>query len=500
MKPAGAAKLATGVPGQLVGLLKEKATATAKALELQEKLQQATNYTSDSYDKFGKSLEKSQAALNSLALNTNDAREAQEGLVQGSGAYARMMKMDTHKKFGNQMASLAAQWKAMGVPVATTAKTFELAANQLGMLDKNADLSEQKIKGFFNTLLKQGQLSSQPWQKIQDSTAGAMSKMTLLGKTMTHNMEELQKAFTNTGISQDKFLTMAGKYETVEGAATQVGQLNAVLKGTTLGIGEMMAAEPVDRVKKVIGDVNLAMKEGRFKLAEGGAMRVAQIKALAQAAGIEEQAMDALLRKKMKVEEIFKASGKIKHPTTEAAAKAAAGQLSAEKIAKIPDKTMENKFLTQGKTVSDYRKAITSSSDAVAEGMGKLGDSMKEFAGKLQGLEAAINKVVPAGLDKDKGGFYTQLMFGSLDQLDKLSDLFLKVTKAASDIPKRAKDQITDRFKKKGEKSEIEKFNKAEAAGEHQMYTVDPDGSITVKQELKIPAKILEESFTGMTQ
>ena len=91
-------------------------------------------------------------------------------------------------------------------------------------------------------------------------------------------------------------------------------------------------------------------------------------------------------------------------------------------------------------------------------------------------------------------------MFGSLDQLDKLSDLFLKVTKAASDIPKRAKDQITDRFKKKGEKSEIEKFNKAEAAGEHQMYTVDPDGSITVKQELKIPAKILEESFTGMTQ
>jgi len=32
------------------------------------------------------------------------------------------------------------------------------------------------------------------------------------------------------------------------------------------------------------------------------------------------------------------------------------------------------------------------------------------------------------------------------------------------------------------------------------MYTVDPDGSINVKQELKIPAKILEESFTGMTQ
>ena len=462
--PAGIKGLAKGAGSQVFEQIKANSKVVDEAKKKQEELQQATNFTSDSYDKFAKSLEGSTPALNSLALNMNDAKEAQVKLTEGSGAYRKMMQMDTHKKFGNQLASLAAQWKAMGIPVTTTAQTFEYAANQLGMLDKNADLSKKNIKGFFNTLLKQAQLSNQPYKKIQESTTGAMSKMSLLGKTMVYNMGELQNALTNTGIAQDKFLTMAGKYETVEGAASQVGQLNAVLKGTTLGIGEMMAAEPVDRVKKVIGDVNLAMKEGRFKLAEGGAMRVAQIKALAQAAGIEEQAMDALLRKKMKVEEIFKASGKIKHPTTEAAAKAAQKSLSTEAITKIPQKTMENEILTQGTVVSDYTKVISKSSAQIADGMKKFGKSIAGFTAKLNGLHTALNRILPEGADKDKGGLYTQLLFGNIEHFRDFSKVIQeaatagmkgsgaadKIKKQNETIEKRVKEAVEKALKKKG--------------------------------------------------
>ena len=505
LTPAGIKGLAIGAGVQIFEQLKANAKVIDEAKKSQKALQDVTNFTSESYDKFAKSISGSAEVLSGLSLTTNDVRDAQKKLMDASPAYQQMMSKSTHKKFGNNMAALAAQWDRLGTPVAITGKTFEHAARQLGMLSADADLSKKKIKGFYATLLKSAQESSQSWKKTQEAATGGMAALSLLGKTMIYNMTELNKATTATGISQEKFLAMAGKYETLEGASAQVGQLHAVLKGTTLGIGEMMTAEPVDRVKKVLGEINVAMKEGRFKLAEGGAMRVAQIKALAKAAGIEELAMDKLLRKKMKVEEIFKASGKIKHPDPAALAAAGKKQLPTEDIIKIPQKTLENEILTQGAAVTDYTKTISAGSAEIAKGMKKFGLAIKDFTGKLTGLQTAINRILPEGADKDKGGLYTQLLFGNIEHFKEFQKTIQEAASAGLgagaaanmqkqlDIAIKEKKELLEKLKAKKK----DETGAAPATGDSTSSTPQfkaEGGDITMT--LRLPGKVINDALT----
>jgi hypothetical protein len=224
---------------------------------------------------------------------------------------------------------------------------------------------------------------------------------------------------------------------------------------------------------------------------------------LAQAAGIEASAMQKLLVKEMKVEEVFKKRGKAPLKTT--------GDLikrfkpSAPIMREAPQKEFENRVLTSGKTVGDYTTTISKSSEEIADGMGKLGNAIGDFAGRLVALNSALTKMVPEGADKDKGGLYTQLLFGDVKHFETLLGEIKKLTKNLATTKKKVQGQVMgiaekerDRLKKLADDAKKKKDAEAKGAGDQgsvgdQNWVVDPQG---IAVTMHIPTKAINQALT----
>ena len=91
-----------------------------------------------------------------------------------------------------------------------------------------------------------------PIEKMGSDLAANSSMIALLGNNAVRSMKDLELASKITGLEVGKILSITQKFDTFEGAAKQVGTLNAALGGNFLNTMDLIMAEnPADRFRMI---------------------------------------------------------------------------------------------------------------------------------------------------------------------------------------------------------------------------------------------------------
>jgi len=110
--------------------------------------------------------------------------------------------------------------------------------------------------------------------KMMENFNASFSRMSLYGKQSTQVFKEMTGIMKATGIEMGKLISMSEKFDTFEGAAGQVSQLNAVL-GTNIDTLQMVSATDAERIQ--IMQKEIRMSVGNFdNLGKYEKMMVAQ--------------------------------------------------------------------------------------------------------------------------------------------------------------------------------------------------------------------------------
>ena len=183
----------------------------------------------------------------SLGLSMQDAAALMGSLYSSMSGFTSMSP--EHQKAVKAMGSVL---HTMGVEAETSVKTMEILNRSMGMTgQQSANVAGQLFS-----------LASQ----LDISTQKMMTDFTTLGpQLMEHGRGaigvfiQLQAAAKESGMAIEKLVSTAKRFDTFQGAADSVGQLNAILGGTYLSTMRMVeATNPVERMQMLAQSVRSA--------------------------------------------------------------------------------------------------------------------------------------------------------------------------------------------------------------------------------------------------
>ena len=429
-------------------------------------------------------------------------------LRKGSRAVQNELKNNGEqgKKNVVQLAAMAAQYEKMGVPPEEFAKAIDTARSSLGLFTKSGQVNVAGLEKLMGKTLALSKVYKTPLGTTIKDLTQSFPQLAIMGVgPLVNNFDKLSNVAAETGVEISSLMDMSKKFNTLEGAADVVGNLSAVLKGTTVSVGEMLSAEPAERVKAVLGDIRGAIEEGRFELAEGGMDRVYQIQALAQAAGVVPEEMNKLLRNQTDIEELFEArTGKIKVSTDEAA-QGTADMLSAEEKKKAVYTTLNNKVVQSTDSFKEFTKIVNTNTEQMRMKIGEFGDSLGTIPGILGGIKTTIESFSGGEGAKEGAGFFGTLLFGREEvfqqntmAIEKLlrqtDDLLNKLAIGASNIQKAQVQAVRDPTSPSEGTFKPDTGQSTTPRG--QSVKQDPNGDIKITTvfETDIPAGILAKS------
>ena len=182
----------------------------------------------------------------------------------------------------NKLTMTVGTLDALGVSAQTTTKNLQFMTTALAM---SADEADHAARQLFTAAQE---LKVGPGE-MADEFAAASPKMAKFGKQSVETFIDLKEVAKGTGIELQSLLGITEQFDTFEGAADRVGQLNAMLGGPFLNTIDMVSVtDPAERMlmlRDAVADANVAFED----------MGYYQKQALAAAAGVEVSDLGALM-------------------------------------------------------------------------------------------------------------------------------------------------------------------------------------------------------------
>jgi len=437
--------------------------------------------------------------LSPLNIKLNELKEIYPSL---SGVGQIFSKLQTKTGKGAELlkqkiAAMALIFKKAGVP----AKDFnERLLTVSANMGKNS-LSTKEVEAAMQTLANRtfsvANSLGTNLANAMDITAKKYAPLITLGNTYNSNIDRLASAAHIASVEMQSFINVSNQFDTIENAASTVGDLNAVLRGTNLSINEMVAADPADRVKAVFGEIQKAISEGRVHIAEGGQQRRFMIKTLADAARIDEVEMDRLLRNDMTVDEMFKnrikttkdGYGKIRDQAKE--------NLTVQDRVQRAQTTAGNQMAIQGENFKKYMTGLDAVIGPATEKMAAFGRSMSATAASITAILEGRKAYMLEGGDKGQG-LLGQLFFGSegstTAQIESLNQGMKELLKESNKLSEKLKEAVKNQ-------NELRKQNKEETKpkpGEGDQSSLILKGKVNKgKQVVELRAEIDIKELQG---
>ena len=270
----GASKLGPGVgktAGQgmsFVASLADRSEALNKASTEFANFRQEILASDFKFGDITDGIKASEGSLNKLNISTDQVIKTMTTLRKGSRAVQNELKNNGEqgKKNVVQLAAMAAQYEKMGVPPEEFAKAIDTARSSLGLFTKSGQVNVAGLEKLMGKTLALSKVYKTPLGTTIKDLTQSFPQLAIMGVgPLVNNFDKLSNVAAETGVEISSLMDMSKKFNTLEGAADVVGNLSAVLKGTTVSVGEMLSAEPAERVKAVLGDIRGAIEEGRFE-------------------------------------------------------------------------------------------------------------------------------------------------------------------------------------------------------------------------------------------
>ena len=207
------------------------------------------NKATGQLDRYGEEIRTLNKDMYDHGVSISDAGAAYESMVKNVTDLNVMTKIE-RKSISDTTALLG----EMGVSVDTTGANIQFMTKSLGM----GAASSAKFQRELFTLSKE---IGMPASEMADQFKAAGPKMAEFGKQAGKVFKDLAVNARKAGMEVSELLDITGKFDTFEGAADSVGQLNAILGGPYLNSMEMvMETDPTKRMQMLSGALNKAGK------------------------------------------------------------------------------------------------------------------------------------------------------------------------------------------------------------------------------------------------
>jgi hypothetical protein len=254
----------------------------------------------------------------------------------------------------------------VGVSAELTANSVDFLTKALGVSAEEAAATQVRLAEFAGSIGVAPSVMAENFKQSQPI-------MVQYGKVVGNQVfEQLTKQAKATGVAFGDLLSIAGQFDTFEGAANAAGKLNAILGGNLLNSVELLTAKEGDRVmmlrRAVIESGRNFTSLGKFEQ-----------RAIAAAAGIDDLTVAAKL---------FGGSSVEFERVTEEQASLAEMTAKAQSIQQKLNKAMEQFGFIMLPVVELVTSIITK--------FNKFADENKEVAGAILGITGVIGALVIA--------------------------------------------------------------------------------------------------------
>ena len=208
-------------------------------LEL-DNIQQEFRRTTMLNESFAQSLEDTAASTAKTGVSMKEMSEAHMSLINNVSDFTL-----SSKKQRDSLAETAAVMSKLGVATEDFAQGVQASIKFFGQSMDQAEATQRELLAVAQELqVIPGELSAQ-FSKM----SGSLAK---LGDQGVGAFKELARISKITGMEMEKILQITDKFDTFEGAAEQVGKINAALGGNFVNAMDlMMDTDPASRFQKM---------------------------------------------------------------------------------------------------------------------------------------------------------------------------------------------------------------------------------------------------------
>ena len=180
--------------------------------------------------------------LSHLFVSTKEYENAIIGLGSTVTDFTQMSK--GHQK---ELAKTAALYQRFGISAEEVGKAMQSSIKIMGQTSSEANNTAASI-------LNLSEAIGVPVKQLMGDFNQMMPQLAKLGPTASKSFKELARVAKITGMEMSKLLNMTNKFDTFEGAAEQVGKMNAALGGNFMNAMDMMMeTDPVGRFEMMRG-------------------------------------------------------------------------------------------------------------------------------------------------------------------------------------------------------------------------------------------------------
>ena len=225
-----------GFEFSLQGLLTRMLELGVELDSIQQEFRRATMLN----ESFADSLEDTAAATAKFGVTMKEAAEAQMSLVKNVTDFTLATREQR-----DELIKTAAVMSELGVQTQDFAQGVQASIKFFGQSMTEAEATQRELMATARELqVIPGELSSQ-FAKM----SGSLAK---LGSDGVGAFKELARVSKITGMEMEKILQITDKFDTFEGAAEQVGKINAALGGNFVNAMDlMMDTDPASRFEKI---------------------------------------------------------------------------------------------------------------------------------------------------------------------------------------------------------------------------------------------------------
>ena len=267
-----------------LNVIESLATAIWKeSWELFQRFSKAVSSMNATIGDAGDSAKAAGKAINyGMGVEIEQATKAAGGLAQSFTNFTSMSENSKASLIGT-----AAELERVGISAGMTGEGMNTLTRSMGMSAKSA---EKQWKGMAASAASFGKTPAQFAADFKAASGVLMAH----GPKMMGVFKDLAATAKATGMSMDKLLSVAAKFDTFDSAAGAVGNLNALLGGDYLNTLEMMNMTENERIQALKGSLEMAGKNfdqmERFErkaIAEQMGMDEAQLAATMKSSGRE---------------------------------------------------------------------------------------------------------------------------------------------------------------------------------------------------------------------
>lgn len=204
-----------------------------------------------------------------LVGNAEVGVKAINGLFSAMEQFGQMAEIDGLSQITTQFAEQAAAFDKFGLSFSQYAQQVELGQNMLNMTKDSILALNQGLMDFSNEMRMMPSVVSRNFQLVAKSLSYDAPKI-------VEQFKEIQKMSSMTGVSVGTMMGgMGERLDSLPGAASFVGQLNAILGRNVFSPNQIMMMDEADRIVRIreeiqkhpiMGEINKGSKLGKFAL------------------------------------------------------------------------------------------------------------------------------------------------------------------------------------------------------------------------------------------